>query len=61
VKEFLSQRGIAYVDRDIAKDPQALADLEQLGYFTTPVTTIEGHVVVGFDKPALDRLLAGSP
>ena len=57
MKEFLSQKGIDYVERDISRDEQALGDLERLGYLTTPVTTIDGQVVVGFDRKKLDELL----
>jgi glutaredoxin len=57
VKGFLSQKGIAYVERDVSRDEQALDDLERLGYLTTPVTTIDGQVVVGFDRTKLDALL----
>jgi len=37
VKEFLSQKGITFVERDVAQDEAALAELEQLDVFTTPV------------------------
>ena len=57
MKEFLSQRGIEFTERDVAQDESALADLEQLGVFTTPVTVIAGEVVVGFDRLQLERLL----
>jgi len=57
VKEFLSQNNIAYLERNIAADETALAELEQLGYMTTPVTLIDGEVVFGFDRPKLERLL----
>jgi hypothetical protein len=38
VKEFLSQQKIEFLDRNIAADESALAELEKLGYMTTPVT-----------------------
>jgi hypothetical protein len=57
VKGFLSQRGIIYTIRDIASDPAALGELSKLGYMTTPVTTIDGQVVVGFDQKRLEALL----
>ena len=57
VKEFLSQNKIEFVDRNIAADEAALNELEKLGYLTTPVTVIDGDVVVGFDAPKLRRLL----
>jgi len=57
VKEFLSQNEIEFVDRNIAADEAALNELEKLGYMTTPVTVIDGQVVVGFDHNKLERLL----
>jgi glutaredoxin len=57
VKEFLSQNKIEFTDRNIAADQAALDELEKLGYMTTPVTVIDGQVVVGFDRDKLQRLL----
>jgi hypothetical protein len=34
-----------------------LEDLLKLGYKATPVTVIDGEVVVGFDRGKLERLL----
>ena len=57
VKEFLSQNKIEFTDRNVAADETALQELEKLGYMTTPVTVIDGDVVVGFDVPKLRSLL----
>ena len=57
VKEFLSQNRIEFTDRNIAADEAALAELERLGYMTTPVTFIDGEPVVGFDRARLQQLL----
>jgi len=57
VKEFLSQNKIEFTDRNVATDETALQELEKLGYMTTPVTVIDGDVVVGFDVPKLQKLL----
>ncbi len=57
MKEFLSQRKIEYTDRDIAADESALAELEKLGYMTTPVTVVDGEVVIGFDRAKMEKLL----
>jgi len=59
VKEFLSRKNVPFTDRNIAADEAALADLEKLGYMTTPVTLIDGEVVIGFDQPKLEKLLEG--
>jgi glutaredoxin len=62
VKEFLSQNMIEFTDRNIASDEVALQELEKLGYMTTPVTVIDGEVVIGFDLPKLRSVLQlGSP
>jgi glutaredoxin 3 len=57
VKEFLSQRKVEYTEKNIVTDETALAELEKLGYMTTPVTVVDGEVVVGFDRAKLERLL----
>lgn len=57
VKEFLSQNKIEFVDRNIAADESALAELEKMGYMTTPVTVVDGEVIVGFDRAKLESLL----
>ncbi len=57
VKEFLSQNKVEFTDRNIVADESALRELEKLGYMTTPVTVVDGEVVVGFDVPKLRSLL----
>ena len=57
MKEFLSSKNIAYMERNIAADETALAELEKLGYMTTPVTLIDGEAVIGFDQAKLETLL----
>ena len=56
-QEFLAQHGIAFESRDITQDPQALEALQTLGYMTTPVTVIDGEVIVGFNHNKLERAL----
>ena len=58
-KEYLSQKGIEFQERDIAEDLGALADLKKLGYMTTPVIVIDGSVIVGFDADKIDQVLQG--
>jgi glutaredoxin 3 len=54
-KEYLSQKGMTFQEKDIAQDPSALADLKRLGYMTTPVILIDGSVIVGFDAQKIDE------
>ncbi len=58
-KEYLSQKGIKFQERDIAQDPGALADLKKIGYRTTPVIVVDGSVIVGFDAEKIDQALEG--
>ena len=57
MKEFLRQKGVAFVEHDIAADERALEELQRLGWMTTPVTVVDGEVVVGFDTARLEALL----
>jgi glutaredoxin len=59
-KEYLSQKGIQFVEKDIAQDPAALTDLKKLGYMTTPVIVIDRSVIIGFDTDKIDTALRGS-
>ena len=58
-KEYLSQKGIKFQERDVAEDPGTLADLKKLGYMTTPVIVFDGSVIVGFDAEKIDQTLEG--
>jgi glutaredoxin len=58
VKEFLSQKGVPYIERDVNTDDRAKEELEQMGYVTTPVVLVDGEAVVGFDRARLERLLS---
>src|SRR5580700_6536826 len=54
-KEYLSQKGITFQEKDIAQDPDALADLNKIGFMTTPVIVFDGAVIVGFDSAKIDK------
>ena len=58
-KEFLSQRGIAYSEKDVSRDPAAAQEMvrrsRQQG---VPVITVGDHVIVGFDRQRLEQALA---
>ena len=57
-KEFLSQRNVPFVERDIMNDQSAMDELMKIGVLTTPVTVIDGEVVVGFDRGRFEKLLS---
>lgn len=57
VKALLSQKGVTFDERDVSQNEGFLTELEQLGVMTTPVTVINGEVVVGFDPAKIEQLL----
>ncbi len=62
VKEFLSQRGVKYIDRDVSRDPTAAQELQsKTGRMAVPVTIIDGQTIVGFDQARLEQALAQQP
>jgi len=59
VKEYLSQKGVAYQEYDVASDRNAALEMiEKTRQMGVPVTVIDDQFVVGFDQGELDRLLA---
>jgi glutaredoxin len=48
---------VQFVEKNIREDQQALEELLKLGVRATPVTIIDGEMVVGFDRAKLEQLL----
>jgi len=62
VKEFLSQKGVPYVEKYVDQDRAAAIEMiRRSGQQGVPVTVIGDEVVVGFDRPRLERILASMP
>ncbi len=61
VRLHLESRGQRYTERDVDTDPTARDDMLKLSASGTPVTVIDGEVVVGFDEEAIDELLGFTP
>jgi len=61
VKEFLSQRGVKFTERDVSIDRAAADEMvSKTGQMGVPVITVDNEVVVGFDRARLEHLLADS-
>jgi glutaredoxin 3 len=59
VKDFLSQRGISFEERDVSRNSSYAQELaNSTGQMGVPVTIIDGQVVVGFDRGRLELLTA---
>jgi membrane-associated protease RseP (regulator of RpoE activity) len=62
VKEFLSQNGVPWTEKYVDQDRSAAIEMIRLsGQQGVPVTVIGDQVVVGFDRPRLERILASMP
>ena len=58
-KEYLSQKGITYQERDVAGDREAAKEMiEKSKQMSVPVIIIDGEILVGFNQAKLDELLA---
>jgi glutaredoxin len=55
--EFLSQKGVQFVEKNVRADKAALKELLDQGFQSTPVTIIDGQSVVGFDQAKIMELL----
>ena len=59
LKNYLHQRGVPYTEHDVSRDQAAAMEMVRLsGQQGVPVSSIDGQVVVGFNRPAIDQLLA---
>ena len=57
VKEFLSQKGVEFTERNIQTDPEARKELMKKGIMAVPVVEIDGETIVGFDRDKIEELL----
>lgn len=63
-KRFLNERGIPFTEHDVSRDRAAAQEMVNLtGQMGVPVITVDGEVIIGFDRPRLERLLrtGGAP
>ncbi len=57
MKEFLSQRGVSYTEKNITENPEWETELEALGYMAVPVTLIGERQLLGFKRDELEDAL----
>jgi len=57
-KEYLDQKGIPYKDINVQDDDEAAAEMiRKSGQMGVPVLDINGKIIVGFDRGAVDEAL----
>ncbi len=58
LKQYLKENGIPFRDIDVSKNTSAAQEMvKKTGQQGVPQAEINGHWVVGFDKPKIDKLL----
>jgi len=58
VKNYLRQRRIRFKEVDVSRDQRAARDImRRSGQMGVPVIDIGGKLVVGFNRPMIDKLL----
>ena len=58
-KEYLTQRNVKFEDVDVGADrARAMEMVRKSGQMGVPVLDINGQIIVGFNKPAIDAALS---
>lgn len=57
-KKYFREKGVRFKDVDVSRDAAAARDMvRRSGQQGVPVIDIGGKIIVGFDRPRIDRLL----
>lgn len=57
-KEYFRSRNLEYKEFDVASDAEKRMEMIQIsGQLAVPVIKINGKIILGFDKNAIDRAL----
>ncbi len=57
-KDYMDKLGVKYVDKDVEKDPAFMREsVDKSGQMGIPVIDINGTIIVGFNRPAIDQAL----
>ena len=58
LKDFLKEKNIEFEDIDVSKDQEKAKEMiEKSGQMGVPQIEINGKIIVGFDKPAIEKEL----
>jgi|TARA_Y100000310_G_scaffold345431_1_gene464952 glutaredoxin-like YruB-family protein len=59
LKEFLNEKNIKFENIDVGEDQKAAEEMvKKSGQMGVPVAEINGKIIVGFDKEAIEKALA---
>ncbi|RBP41619.1 Glutaredoxin [Garciella nitratireducens DSM 15102] len=56
--DYLREKNISFKEKDVSVDPNAAKEMiQKSGQRGVPVIDIDGTIIVGFDKAAIDDIL----
>ena len=59
LKDYLKEKGVEFESIDVGEDQEKAKEMvEKSGQMGVPVSDINGTIIVGFDKDAVDKALA---
>jgi len=59
VKNYLRDKKVAFNDFDVGRDKRRADEMvRKSGQMGVPVVDINGRIIIGFNKPEIDRALA---
>lgn len=57
-KQYLDKKNVKYEERNIEKNPEYATEAEELsGQSGIPVLDIDGKIIIGFNRPEIDKAL----
>ena len=60
-KEYFKKHDVKYMEINVEEDPEAAEEMiEKSGQMGVPVIEIDGTIIVGFNRPAIERALEKS-
>jgi glutaredoxin 3 len=58
-KDYLEKKGVKFTEKDVERDETAAVEAVQKSKQTgIPVLDIDGTIIIGFDRPRIDAVLA---
>ncbi len=58
-KKFLEESGVEYEEMDVSSDQSAADEaVKKSGQMGVPVVDVEGEIIVGFDRDAIERAVS---
>ncbi len=61
LQDYLTRRGIPFEAVDVGSSPDKIEEVRRIsGQMGVPVTLLEDHVIIGFDRDAIDEALVSS-